>query len=64
MNVIKYRLKNKKTIILITSETDFNLTNANEQLKNKFVFYSPKIIYGVDFNNIDFPQDVFIYIKV
>jgi len=26
-------------------------------------FYSPKIVYGLDFNNIDNPQDVFIYIK-
>ena len=49
--------------ILITSETEFDLVNANEQLKNKFVFYSPKIIYGVDFNNFDVPQDVFIFIK-
>ena len=48
---------------LITSETDCNLTNANQQLKNKFVFYSPKIIYGVDFNNIEVAQDVFIFIK-
>ena len=53
----------KKDFILITSETQFNLTNANEQLKNKFVFYSPKIFFGVDFNNIDIAQDVFIYIK-
>ena len=53
----------KKDFILITSETNFNLTNANHQLKNKFVFYSPKIIYGIDFNNIDIAQDVFIYIK-
>ena len=53
----------KQDFILITAETNFNLTNANEQFKNKFVFYSPKIIYGVDFNNIEIPQDVFIYIK-
>ena len=51
-----------KDFILITSETDFILYNANEQFKNKFVFYSPKIIYGVDFNNFE-AQDVFIYIK-
>ena len=51
-----------KYFILITSEEDFILYNANEQFKNKFVFYSPKIIYGVDFNNFE-AQDVFIYIK-
>ena len=51
---IKVATPEQKTdFILITSETHFILTNANEQLKNKFVFYSPKIIYGVDFNNIE-----------
>ena len=49
--------------ILITADTPFRITNANEEFKNKFVFYSPKITYGVDFNNLEMSQDVFIYIK-
>ena len=48
--------------ILITQHNKFKISNATEQFKNKFVFYSPSIVYGVDFNNIDEFQDVFIYI--
>ena len=48
--------------ILITADSSFSLYDANEQFKDKFVFYSPKITYGVDFN-VDDTQDVFIYIK-
>jgi len=53
----------KKNFVLITADEQNNLTNATEQFKNKFVFYSPKMVYGVDFNNIETSQDVFIYIK-
>ena len=49
--------------LLITADSNFDLTDANVQFKDKFVFYSPKLTYGVDFNNIDKAQDVFIYIK-
>jgi hypothetical protein len=48
--------------ILITSETEFILTNATEQFKNKWVFYSPSIMTGVDFS-IEEKQDHFIYAK-
>jgi hypothetical protein len=48
--------------ILITSETEFMLTNASEQFKNTWVFYSPSIITGVDFS-IEEKQDHFIYAK-
>lgn len=55
--------KNKeKDFILITSENPFILTDANKQFKNKWVFYSPSIITGVDFS-IDVKQDHFIYVK-
>lgn len=57
--------KNKDKInkfILITSETNFVLTNASEQFKNKWIFYSPSIITGVDFS-IEEKQDHFIYAK-
>ena len=53
----------KKKFILITKDTNFNLVDANIQFKDKFVFFSPKITYGVDFNNIDCAQGVFIHIK-
>lgn len=48
--------------ILITSKTDYEINDANEQFKNKFVFYSPSLITGVDFK-IDQAQDQLIYIK-
>ena len=54
--------ENKEKFILITSETKFKIENASEQLLNKYVFYSPSIIYGVDFN-IEFEQDVFLFLK-
>jgi hypothetical protein len=53
---------NKKKIILITSDTNIKVLDASTELKNKFVFYSPSITFGVDFS-IDTAQDVFIYIK-
>jgi len=53
----------KKNFVLITADEAPKITNATEQFKNKFVFYSPKMVYGVDFNNIETAQDVFIYIK-
>ena len=52
----------KKKYILITADSQYELTNANEQFLNSYVFYSPKITYGVDFSTC-IPQDVFIYIK-
>jgi len=52
----------KMNSILINSKNKFIITDASEQLKNKFVFYSPSITTGVDFS-IDTPQDVFIYIN-
>jgi len=48
--------------ILITANKYFDITNAFEQFENKFVFYSPSIIFGVDFS-IEQPQDVFVYNK-
>jgi hypothetical protein len=51
----------KEKMLLITAETFYRVTDATEDFKDKFVFYSPKITFGVDFS-IDVPQDVFIYI--
>jgi hypothetical protein len=42
--------RKKDNFILITSETDFRIRNASEDLKGKFVFYSQNITYGIDFN--------------
>ena len=47
--------------LLITADTRVVITNANEQVKDAFVFYSPKITFGVDFT-IEEKQDVFKYI--
>ena len=52
----------KDKYVLITADTDFEIFDANEQFTNKFVFYSPKITFGIDFS-YDLPQDVFIYVK-
>ena len=53
---------NKDDFILFTANHKFNITDANEQFKNKFLFFSPAITTAVDFNIQD-KQDVFIYIK-
>jgi len=47
--------------ILITSESKMEIYDASKEFKNKFVFYSPSIIFGVDFT-IENEQNVFIYI--
>lgn len=52
----------KANLILKSSKSSFIITNADEQFKNKFVFYSPSITTGIDIS-YNIPQDVFIYIK-
>ena len=52
----------KDKFVLITSDTKIEFDDANEYFKNKFVFYSPSITFGIDFS-IDTPQDVFIFIN-
>lgn len=59
---LKYNDDKIDKFILITSDTKIEFNDANEFFKDKFVFYSPSITFGVDFN-IDTPQDVFCYIK-
>ena len=51
----------KEDFILITSKTNFHITNANNQFKDKYVFYSPSITTGVSFVYEDRPQTHFIY---
>jgi len=53
--------EDKHKFILITAKTNFNYTDANEQFKDKYVFYSPKIRHGIDFSIFE-PQNVYIYI--
>jgi len=55
------KIVGKENCILISSETPFEIINASEDFKGKFVFYTPSIIFGVDFN-IETTQNVFIYI--
>ena len=52
----------KDKFLLITADTDVKIKNASEDFKDKFVFYSPKITYRIDFN-ISNAQNVFIYVK-
>ena len=59
MEVFDESLKQK--MVLITADTLFRVTDATEDVKDKFVFYSPTVTFGVDFS-VDVPQDVFIYI--
>ena len=54
--------ENKQKFLLITSETKIKIEDASTQFKNKFVFHSPSIIHGVDFN-ISEVQDVFLILK-
>jgi hypothetical protein len=54
--------KDHDKFILLTADTNIKITDAEKQFKNKYVFYSPKITYGVDFS-IDTPQNVYIYQK-
>ena len=55
------REEDKDKFLIITINNKLEITNASEQFKNKFVFFSPSITTGVDFS-IEDKQDVFIYI--
>lgn len=58
-NDIKYG--NQEDFILITAESKIQINDAQERFKSKYVYYSPSIIYGVDYNNEE-KQNVYIYI--
>ena len=62
-NLLIEKFDNKTDkFLLITSDTFIKIADAQLEFKNKFVFYSPSIITGIDFS-IDECQDVFIFIK-
>ena len=52
----------KAKFMLITADTNIRIKDASLEMKGKFVFFSPKITFGVDFSVAD-AQDMFIYIK-
>ena len=52
----------KSKFLLITSKTALKIKNANKEFKNKFVFFSPSIVTGLDFS-IDEPQNQYLYIN-
>ena len=52
----------KDKFLLITADTATRIKNASTEFKDKFVFFSPKITFGVDFS-VEVPQDMFIYVK-
>jgi len=54
--------KNEDNKEIITSTEKFEIIDASTQFKNKFIFYSPSITTGVDFNT-ETAQDVFLYIN-
>ena len=54
--------KYKDRFLLLTAATNIEITDAEKQFENKFVFFSPCITYGVDFS-IDTAQNVYIYQK-
>ena len=51
----------KDRFVKHTSIESGELSNVNEDWKDKYVFYSPKIIYGIDFVPEE-AQDVFLFI--
>jgi hypothetical protein len=51
----------KHKMLPTTADTCYRVTDATEDFKDNFVFYTPKITFGVDFS-VDVPQDVFMYI--
>ena len=54
--------KNEDNKEIITSTEKYEIIDASKQFKNKFIFYSPSITTGIDFN-IETAQDVFLYIN-
>ena len=59
-NIVYELIEDKSKIILITSETNVKIIDASEEFKDKYVFYSPSITYGVDVSFTNF-QDVFVF---
>jgi len=49
-------------MLVFTANHKFNITDASEQFRNKYFFFSPAITTAVNFNISD-KQDVCIYIK-
>jgi len=58
----KAKPEDKNKFLLLTADTNVQVTDANQQFKDKFVFYSPKLTFGVDFS-VDVEQDVFLYVR-
>jgi len=52
----------KSKFLLITSKTALKIKNPNTEFKNKFVFFSPSIVTGLDFS-IDDSQNQYLYIN-
>lgn len=55
-------VKQQENFILIDSDNPMKIENATIEFKDKFVFYSPSISHGVDFQPVE-AQDVFFYLK-
>ncbi len=60
-NELTENYTNKDDCILITPESKIQIIDAQAEFKNKFIYFSPSITYGVDYNN-EAKQNVYIYI--
>lgn len=57
---LKYPELSNKFIHHVSVDGD-KIENITELWKDKYVFFSPSIIYGIDFNNVSFPQKVYAF---
>ena len=53
-------IKEESKMILITSDSKYEVSDASNKFKNKYVFYSPSVTFGVSFD-IEEEQNVYIY---
>jgi hypothetical protein len=60
--ISKFKEDDNRKYVLITRDSNYTPKNVNDEWKDKFIFYSPKVVYGVDYT-IDQMEDVFIYIQ-
>ena len=60
----RFNLDCKKDFLIYSSKDgdDIDLKNVSETWKDKYVFYTPKIVYGIDFVP-EAPMDVYAFFK-
>lgn len=58
-NNIQY--DNKDNFVLVIADSKIQINDAEQEFKNKYVYYSPLITYGIDYNNEKKTKYVYIY---